>query len=62
MGRIQPESWMANGHIDSKMTQVGSDPIADWILAVNSRQTILGFEDWRQKARVENSVDVTTKD
>ena len=54
LGRIQPESWMANGRIDNEMTQISTDPLAEWMLAVKSRQTILGFEDWLQKAQVEN--------
>lgn len=57
LGRIKPESWMANGHIDAEATQVGSDPLTDWMRAVTARQTILGFEEWLQKAQVENLVD-----
>ncbi|MEI4263826.1 DUF6915 family protein [Roseovarius sp. D0-M9] len=60
LGRIKPEGWMANGHIDAETTQAGSDPLADWIRAVAARQTILGFEEWLQKAQIENLVDTPT--
>ncbi|MFG6519475.1 MULTISPECIES: DUF6915 family protein [unclassified Sulfitobacter] len=56
LGRIQQESWMANGHIDDDLTHTGSDPLADWMQAVSSQQTILGFEEWLEKARMERLV------
>ena len=43
---IQPESWMANGHIELVQTELGSDPRADWIADVTAGKTILGFRDW----------------
>ncbi|MGY9039408.1 MAG: DUF6915 family protein [Rhodobacterales bacterium] len=55
LSRIQPESWMANGHIDFDIAHTGSDPRADWIKAVAARQTILGFEDWLDKSAIERS-------
>ena len=43
---IQPEGWMANGHIDQLQTELGSDPRADWIEDVEEGKTILGLKDW----------------
>ena len=43
---IQPEGWMANGHIDQLQTELGSDPRADWIENVTVGKTILGLKDW----------------
>ncbi|WP_439150431.1 DUF6915 family protein [Sulfitobacter sp.] len=44
--RIQPEGWMANGHIDLVQAELTSDPRADWIAEVTVGKTILGFKDW----------------
>mgnify|MGYP003625002449 FL=1 len=46
LGRIQPQAWMANGHIDNAPETVAGDPRTAWIAAVSSQQTILGYEDW----------------
>ncbi len=53
LGRIQPESWMATGHIDNEITVIGCDPMAEWVDAVATRQTILGFAEWLEKASTE---------
>ena len=44
--RIQPEGWMANGHIDLMQVEPGNDPRADWIADVTAGKAILGFRDW----------------
>jgi len=44
--RIQPEGWMANGHIDLAQAELGSDPRADWIAEVTTGKTVFGFNDW----------------
>jgi len=54
LGRIKPESWMATGHIDHEPAKVGSDPLHEWTNAVATRQTVMGFEEWMQKASIEN--------
>ena len=43
---IQPEGWMANGHIDLAQAELGSDPRADWIAEVTTGKTVLDFNDW----------------
>ena len=45
--RIQPEPWMANGHINQ---HVGSEPCGDprvaWASEVAAGRTVLGLKDW----------------
>ena len=45
--RIQPEPWMANGHIDR---HAGSEPCGDprvaWASEVAAGRTVLGLKDW----------------
>ena len=45
--RIQPEPWMANGHIDR---HVGDEPCGDprvaWASEVAAGRTVLGLKDW----------------
>lgn len=44
--RIRPEPWMANGHIDHDVPELGDDPRAAWVAEVTAGKTILGFRDW----------------
>ena len=46
LGRIQPEPWMANGHIDLQAREQVGDPRAEWLAAVAAGKTILGLKDW----------------
>ena len=46
LGRIQPEPWMANGHIDLLAREQVGDPRAEWLAAVAAGKTILGLRDW----------------
>ena len=48
--RIQPEPWMANGHIDREPPAISGDPRVAWVAAVSAGQTILGLEDWMAAA------------
>jgi len=57
LGRIQPEAWMANGHIDTEFVPIVGDPRVAWIEAVTQQHTILGFEDWLDLHAVEQSVN-----
>jgi hypothetical protein len=45
--RIQPEPWMANGHIDGHggINPCG-DPRAGWVSEVAAGKTVLGLKDW----------------
>jgi hypothetical protein len=44
---------MATGHIDNEITVIGCDPMAEWVDAVATRQTILGFAEWMEKSSIE---------
>ena len=44
--RIQPEAWMANGHIDCEPTHACGDPKVIWMGEVATGRTILGLKDW----------------
>ena len=44
--RIQPEAWMANGHIDLQGGGPGADPRSDWLAEVAQGRTIHGLQDW----------------
>jgi len=46
--RIQPEAWMANGHIDRAPAHSRGDPKVTWMGEVASGQTILGLKDWME--------------
>lgn len=46
LGRIQPEPWMANGHIDLRAPEQVGDPREEWLAAVAAGKTILGLRDW----------------
>lgn len=56
LGRIQPEAWMANGHIDAAFVPIVGDPQMAWIEAVTQQSTIFGFEDWLKMHTHEQSV------
>jgi len=43
---IQPEPWMANGHIDGQVIEPRGDPRAEWMAEVSTGKTILGLKDW----------------
>lgn len=53
LGRIQPESWMATGHIDVAIPQLGEDPMNDWRDAVANQHTMLGFAEWMQSLEID---------
>ncbi len=57
LGRIQPEAWMANGHIDTAFVPIVGDPRVTWIEAVAQQHTILGFEDWFELNAIEREVN-----
>ena len=45
--RIQPEPWMANGHIDRHSgDEPCGDPRAAWASEVAAGRTVLGLKDW----------------
>ncbi|WP_254683210.1 DUF6915 family protein [Phaeobacter piscinae] len=45
--RIQPEPWMANGHIDRHVgDEPCGDPRAAWASEVVAGRTVLGLKDW----------------
>ena len=45
--RIQPEPWMANGHIDRHVgDEPCGDPRASWASEVVAGRTVLGLKDW----------------
>ena len=44
--RIQPEPWMANGHIDQQTVELVGDPRTAWVTEVSTGKTILGLQDW----------------
>lgn len=46
LGRIQPEPWMANGHIDRQAQEPVGDPRTKWLAEVAEGKTILGLKDW----------------
>ncbi|TRD17305.1 DUF6915 family protein [Palleronia caenipelagi] len=46
LGRIRPEPWMANGHIDLKPDPLWQDPRDVWVNEVATGRTILGLQDW----------------
>lgn len=46
LGRIQPEPWMANGHIDLQVREQVGDPRAEWLADVTEGKTVLGLKDW----------------
>lgn len=46
LGRIQPESWMANGRIDNDPPGDVGDPKRAWMAEVAAGKTILGLKDW----------------
>lgn len=46
LGRIQPEPWMANGHIDLLAREPVGDPRNEWLVEVAAGKTILGLKDW----------------
>lgn len=51
--RIQPEPWMANGHIDQNSSTPDGDPQAQWRAEVASGETILGLKDWMEARHAE---------
>ena len=48
LGRIQPEPWMANGHIDLMAREPVGDPPTEWLAEVAEGKTILGLKDWME--------------
>ncbi len=48
LGRIQPEPWMANGHIDLLAREPVGDPRTEWLAEVAAGKTILGLKDWME--------------
>ena len=45
--RIQPEPWMANGHIEQHVSgEPCSDPRVAWASEVAAGRTVLGLKDW----------------
>ena len=46
--RIQPEGWMANGHIDLMAREPVGDPRTEWLAEVAEGKTILGLKDWME--------------
>ena len=45
--RIQPEPWMANGHIDRHFgDEPCGDPRVAWASEVVAGRTVLGLKDW----------------
>ena len=46
--RIQPEPWMANGHIDLMAREPVGDPRTEWLAEVAEGKTILGLKDWME--------------
>jgi len=45
--RIQPEPWMANGHIDRHFgDEPCGDPRVAWASEVAAGRTVLGLKDW----------------
>ena len=48
LGRIQPEPWMANGHIDGPAHEPVGDPRTKWLAEVAEGKTILGLKDWME--------------
>ena len=48
LGRIQPEPWMANGHIDRQAHEPVGDPRTEWLAEVAEGKTILGLKDWME--------------
>ena len=48
LGRIQPEPWMANGHIDLMAREPVGDPRTEWLAEVAEGKTILGRKDWME--------------
>ena len=45
--RIQPEPWMANGHIEQYVGgKPCGDPRAAWVSEVAAGRTVLGLKDW----------------
>ena len=48
LGRIQPEPWMANGHIDLMAREPVGDPRTEWLAEVAEGKTILGLKDWME--------------
>ena len=48
LGRIQPEAWMANGHIDLLAREPVGDPRTEWLAEVAEGKTILGLKDWME--------------
>ena len=45
--RIQPEPWMANGHIEQLVSgEPCGDPRVAWASEVAAGRTVLGLKDW----------------
>jgi len=45
--RIQPEPWMANGHIEQHVCgKPCGDPRSAWASEVAAGRTVLGLKDW----------------
>ncbi|MEM1298077.1 MAG: hypothetical protein AAGH68_02270 [Pseudomonadota bacterium] len=50
LARITPAPWMSVGHLDRghPVAGPGKDLSLDaWVMEVSTRQTVLGYEDWR---------------
>lgn len=52
-GRIAPQAWMANGHIDTAPPSIIGDPAVAWRDAVARQQTTMGLLDWIASANQE---------